>query len=99
MITAIRTYRPQPGKAFELMEALRTSVAHGANACGIDLYIALTVGEVVGEIAVISNYKDLDHMEELIEKAMDHAEWRAANAKVHGFCISGEARDHIFRHV
>jgi hypothetical protein len=77
MITAIRTYRPQPGKAFELM----------------------TVGGVVGEISVISNYNDLDHMEELIDKAMGHAEWRAANAKVHGLCISGEARDHIFRHV
>ena len=99
MITAIRIYRPQSGKAFELMEALRTSVAHGAKACGIDLPIALTVGGVVGEIAVISNYKDLDHMEELIEKAVGHAEWRAANAKVHGLCISGEARDHIFRHV
>jgi NIPSNAP len=99
MITAIRTYRPQPGKAFELMEALRTSVAHGAKACGMDLHIAMTVGGVVGEISVISNYNDLDHMEELIDKAMGHAEWRAANAKVHGLCISGEARDHIFRHV
>lgn len=99
MVTAIRTYKPQPGKAFELMEALRASVALGAKACGIDLHIAMVVGGVVGEIAVISNYEDLDHMEELIDKAMGDAAWRAANVKVHGLCISGEARDHIFRHV
>ncbi len=99
MITAIRTYKPQPGKAFELLEALRASVGYGAKACGIDLHIAMVVGGVVGEVAVISNYKDLDHMEELIDKAMGHADWRAANAKMHELCISGEARDHIFRHV
>ena len=99
MITAIRTYRPQPGKAFELMEALQASVALGAKACGMDLHIATAVGGVVGEVAVISTCDDLDHMEELIDKAMGDAAWRAANAKVHALCISGEARDQIFRHV
>jgi hypothetical protein len=99
MITAMRTYRPQPGKALELMEALRASLALGTKACGTDLQIAMAVGAVVGEVAVISNCDDLDHMEELIDKAMGDPAWRAANAKVHALCISGEARDHIFRHV
>src|ERR1700736_2106106 len=99
MITLGRTYLALPGKAFDLVAAAKESTALGKRVTGIDFTLATAFGGNVGEIAVISNFDSMTHLEETNVKLMADAEFRAATSKTQSLTVPRASRDQFWRHV
>ena len=99
MITFVRTVVAQPGKLFELIEAMQKSVPIFNRVTGATVKIATTFGSDAMQIALIANFESVAQVQEAGAKAASDAEWRAVSAAAHALSVPGSIRDHIWTHI
>jgi hypothetical protein len=98
MITRIRTFSSQAGKAAELTTILKEIAAIASRLTGRPLStVAVNVGGDLSEVSLIMHADGVDMHDEILSKASAHAEIAPLIERIFG--ITDGAYDTVYRHV
>ena len=97
MIRQARIVLAMPGKAFELVAAVKEIAAVIHAVAGVEVQIFASLGAQVGEMVAVSNFASLAEFEEKSTKILTSPEYQAAVRKVGGLAVPGATHDHLLR--
>ena len=99
MIRLARINVAMPGKAFELLAALKEGNEVVKKVTGLEVMTFVSMGSKVGETVSVLNYRNLAEFEETSGKLLASPEWQAFARKFEGLIVPGASHDHFLRQV
>ena len=99
MIRLARINLALPGKAFELMAALKEAASIAKSVTGLEVTNFVSMGSKVGETVSVVNYGSLADYEEKTAKLLASAEWQTLAKKFEALVVPGYSHDHFLRQI
>jgi hypothetical protein len=99
MITFVATIVAMPAKIVETVTIAKEMAELIKRATGVEVAAGASFGGRVNEVALISQYDSLAHMEAASDKVLADADFLAGVKRFEGLLVPGASRDHIWRHV
>ena len=99
MIRLARVHVAAPGKAFELIAALKEAAGIAKAMTGLELTNFISIGAQVGETVSVMNFSSMEMFEEASVKLLTSKDWQMRTKKLEGLVVPGLSRDQLLRQI